>query len=148
MLLQNSKFPQYSHGLELEKNEFVLCYYLLLLFSSSVDVLHFCHVMMSSVFQFFLQLVHLKNTRYLKVCVNVGALEILMLYSDRCQGKNKPHREQEYNKELKQPRRRRQEKPHKFAYLTMKNRIFARFARAFFIFLTFCRRSRSFYDVK
>ena len=35
-------------------------------------------------------------------------------------------------RELKQPRRRRQQKPHKFAYLTMKNRIFARFARAFF----------------
>ena len=37
-------------------------------------------------------------------------------------------------RELKQPRRRRQQKPHKFAYLTMKNRIFARFARAYFIF--------------
>ena len=41
------------------------------------------------------------------------------------------------NRELKQPRRQRQEKPHKFAYLTMKNRIFARFARAFFIFWRF-----------
>ena len=53
-------------------------------------------------------------------------------------------------RELKQPRRRRQQKPHKFAYLAMKNSIFARFARAFFIFFffTFCRRSRSFYDVK
>ena len=38
------------------------------------------------------------------------------------------------NRELKQPRRRQQQKPHKFAYLTMKNSIFARFARAFFIF--------------
>ena len=37
-------------------------------------------------------------------------------------------------RELKQPRRRRQQKPHKFAYLTMKNSIFARFARAYFIF--------------
>ena len=36
-------------------------------------------------------------------------------------------------RELKQPRRRRQQKPNKFAYLTMKNSIFARFARAFFI---------------
>ena len=45
---------------------------------------------------------------------------------------------------LKQPRRRRQQKPHRFAYLTMKNSIFARFARAFFIFW----HSRSFYDVK
>ena len=48
----------------------------------------------------------------------------------------------EFNKvvrELKQPRRRRQQKPHKFAYLTMKNRIFARFARAFFIFWHFAR---------
>jgi len=40
-------------------------------------------------------------------------------------------------RELKQPRRRRQQKPHKFAYLTMKNSIFARFARAFFIFWHF-----------
>ena len=39
--------------------------------------------------------------------------------------------------ELKQPRRRRQQKPHKFAYLTMKNSIFARFARAFFSFWHF-----------
>ena len=37
----------------------------------------------------------------------------------------------------REPRRRRQQKPHKFAYLTMKNRIFARFARAFFIFWHF-----------
>jgi len=37
-------------------------------------------------------------------------------------------------RELKQPRRQRQQKPDKFAYLTMKNRIFARFARAFFSF--------------
>ena len=37
-------------------------------------------------------------------------------------------------RELKQPRRRRQQKPHKFAYLTMENSIFARFARAYFIF--------------
>ena len=36
-----------------------------------------------------------------------------------------------------QPRRRRQQKPNKFAYLTMKNRIFARFARAFFSFWHF-----------
>ena len=35
---------------------------------------------------------------------------------------------------FKQPRRRKQQKLHKFAYLTMKNSIFARFARAFFIF--------------
>ena len=40
-------------------------------------------------------------------------------------------------RELKQPRRRRQQTPHKFAYLTMKNRIFARFARASFIFWHF-----------
>ena len=37
-------------------------------------------------------------------------------------------------REIKQPRRRRQQEPHKFAYLTMKNSILARFARAFFIF--------------
>ena len=41
------------------------------------------------------------------------------------------------NRELKQPRRRRQQKPHKFAYLTIKNRIFARFARALFVFWHF-----------
>ena len=43
------------------------------------------------------------------------------------------------SRELKQPRprRRRQQKPHKFAYFKMKNRIFARFARAFFIFWQF-----------
>ena len=39
--------------------------------------------------------------------------------------------------ELKQPRRRRQQKPHKCAYLTVKNSIFSRFARAFFIFWHF-----------
>ena len=38
---------------------------------------------------------------------------------------------------FKQPRRRRQQERHKFAYLTMKNNSFARFARAFFIFLYF-----------
>ena len=38
------------------------------------------------------------------------------------------------NRELKQPRRRGQQERHKFAYLTMKNNSFARFARAFFIF--------------
>ena len=37
-------------------------------------------------------------------------------------------------REFKQPRRRRQQERHKFAYLTMKNNTFARFARAFFIF--------------
>ena len=42
-------------------------------------------------------------------------------------------------RELKQPRRRRQQKPHKFAYLTIKNSIFACFARAFFIFWHFAR---------
>ena len=41
------------------------------------------------------------------------------------------------NRELKQPGRRQQQTPHKFAYLTMKNSIFARFARAFLIFWHF-----------
>ena len=44
------------------------------------------------------------------------------------------------NRELKQPRRRRQQERHKFAYLTKKNNSFARFARfarALFIFLHF-----------
>ena len=40
-------------------------------------------------------------------------------------------------RELKQPRRRRQHERHKFAYLTMKNSIFTRFARASFIFWHF-----------
>ena len=40
-------------------------------------------------------------------------------------------------RDLKQPRRRRQQKPDKFAYLTIKNSIFARFARAFFSFWHF-----------
>ena len=40
-------------------------------------------------------------------------------------------------RERKQPRQRRQQKPYKFAYLTIKNSIFARFARAFFIFWHF-----------
>ena len=38
------------------------------------------------------------------------------------------------NREFTQPRRRRQQERHKFAYLTVKNNIFARFACAFFIF--------------
>ena len=43
----------------------------------------------------------------------------------------------DYTRELKQPRLRRQQKPHKFAYLTMKKSVFARFARAFSIFWHF-----------
>ena len=59
---------------------------------------------------------------------------------------------------LKQSRQRRQQEPHKFAYLTMKNSIlyiltmknsiFCTLCTCIFHFLTFCRRSRSFYDVK
>ena len=37
-------------------------------------------------------------------------------------------------REFTQPRRQRQQERHKFAYLTVKNNRFARFARAFFIF--------------
>ena len=40
-------------------------------------------------------------------------------------------------RELKQPQRQRKQNPHKFAYLTIKNSIFARFARAFVIFWHF-----------
>ena len=47
--------------------------------------------------------------------------------------KREPHC---FIREFKKPRR-RQQKPHKFAYLTMKNSIFARFARAFFMFWHF-----------
>ena len=43
----------------------------------------------------------------------------------------------QWYRELKQPRGQRKRKPHKFAYLTMKSRIFARFARAFVIFWHF-----------
>ena len=39
--------------------------------------------------------------------------------------------------ELKEPRRRRQQERHKFAYLTIQNNNFARFARAFFTFSHF-----------
>ena len=39
-----------------------------------------------------------------------------------------------YIREFTQPRRQRQQERHKFAYLTVKNNRFARFARAFFIF--------------
>ena len=46
-------------------------------------------------------------------------------------------RDQHGIRELKQSRRRRQHKPHKFAYLTMKNSIFARFARTCLIFWHF-----------
>ena len=42
-----------------------------------------------------------------------------------------------HSREVKEPWQRRQQKPHKFAYLTMKNSIFACFARAFFIFWHF-----------
>ena len=38
------------------------------------------------------------------------------------------------SRELKQPRRRRQQESQKFAYLTVKNNNFTRFARAFFSF--------------
>ena len=41
------------------------------------------------------------------------------------------------SRELKQPRRQRQQELHKFAYLTTKNNTFARFARAFFLFSHF-----------
>ena len=46
-----------------------------------------------------------------------------------------------------QPRRRRQQKPHNFAYLAMK-KIVLHALHVQFSFLTFRRRSRSFYDAK
>ena len=54
----------------------------------------------------------------------------------------------DHSSELMQPRRRRQQERQKFAYLTMENNIFPLFARVFFIFLTFCKRTRSSHDVK
>ena len=50
--------------------------------------------------------------------------------------------------ELRKPRRRRQQKPHKFAYFTMKTSNFCTLCMYIFHLLTFTRRSRSFYDVK
>ena len=74
----------------------------------------------------------LKTTRLLKVC---------MCNYEKCSLCTRhpllscPPREMTcFTRELKQPRRRRQQKAHKFAYLTMKSSIFARFARAFVIF--------------
>ena len=62
----------------------------------------------------------------------VNTLYKLVSQKKRCvKGSSALHRE------LKQPRRQPKRKPHKFAYLTMKNSIFARFARAFFIFWHF-----------
>ena len=52
------------------------------------------------------------------------------------------------NRELKQPRRRRQQERHKFAYLTMKKQYFCTICTCIFHFWTFRRRSRSFHDVK
>ena len=50
-------------------------------------------------------------------------------------------------RELRQPRRRRQER-HKFAYLIVKNNSFAPFARAVFIVSDISRTFSSFYYVK
>lgn len=44
---------------------------------------------------------------------------------------------QHYMRELKKPRRQRQQERHSFAYLTMKNKSFARFVRAISIFVHF-----------
>ena len=49
---------------------------------------------------------------------------------------------------IQQARRRRQQKPHKFAYLTMEKQYFCTLCTCIFHFLTFCRSSRSFHDVK
>ena len=57
--------------------------------------------------------------------------------TDKNNAKTKRRARRAIARELKQPRRQRQQKPDKFAYLTMKNRIFARFARAFFSFWHF-----------
>ena len=45
--------------------------------------------------------------------------------------------ERSSNREFKQPRRRRQQERHKFAYLTMKNNSFGRFAQTVVIFVHF-----------
>ena len=47
---------------------------------------------------------------------------------------NKVYKVYTFISDLTQPRRRLQQERHKFAYFTMKNIGFARFARAFFIF--------------
>ena len=49
---------------------------------------------------------------------------------------------------VKQSRRRQQQKPRKFAYLTIKKQYFCTLCTCIFHLLTFWRRSRSFCDVK
>jgi len=54
---------------------------------------------------------------------------LLNCYNQKHYSDSKPAK---HNRELKQPRWQRQQKPHKFAYLTMRNSICAGFAHAFF----------------
>jgi len=61
-------------------------------------------------------------------CSGTGIIKVTFILELRY------HIEYFYNRELQQRRRRRQQERYKFAYLTMKNSSFARFARAFFIF--------------
>ena len=86
-------------------------------------------------------------------CCIGGGVKYFYLVSINCRQGSNFHRNEIpkltfRTRELKQPRRRRQQKSHKFAYLTIKNSFFPRFARALFIFLPLWRRSRSFYDAK
>ena len=67
----------------------------------------------------------------------VGAVHFRLLGTNSFTAAGSRCRRNLKNRELKQPWRRRQQKPHKFAYLTMKNSTFARFARAFFFFWHF-----------
>ena len=67
----------------------------------------------------------------------IGELHFRLLGTNDFHVKTCCRQNLKYIWELKQPRRRRQQKPHKFAYLTRKNSIFARFARAFFFFWHF-----------
>ena len=72
-------------------------------------------------------------TRTLLICSEANKLHVgLSFFSFTVR-----HSRSKNNRELKQPRWRRRQKCHKFAYFTMKNGSFARFARAFFIFVHF-----------
>ena len=92
-------------------------------------------------------LCRLRTKFHQKVCRTCSTIiflhsinQIIDLWRCRCRRR--------FIRELKQPRRRRQQERHKFAYLTMKKQYFCTICTCIFHFLTFRRRSRSFHDVK
>ena len=66
---------------------------------------------------------------FLLLSIMIAPVVLLNCYNQKHYSDSKQHK---HNRELKQPRRRRQQQPHTFAYLTMKNSICAGFALAFF----------------